>query len=256
MRISDSIALITGGASGLGAAVAHMIIEAGGRAIIADRNAELGAALALELGANGAFAPTDVTDPAAVAAALSLARDRFGRAPSIAVNCAGIAVAQRVLGKDGPMDLDAFRRVVEINLVGTFNVIRLAAAAMASATADEAGERGVIVNTASVAAFEGQIGQSAYSASKGGVAAMTLPIARELARQGIRVMTVAPGMFRTPLLAGLPHEAMRALETQVPFPPRLGHPAEYAMLVKQIIENPYLNGEVIRIDGALRMTPK
>jgi NAD(P)-dependent dehydrogenase (short-subunit alcohol dehydrogenase family) len=256
MRISDSIALITGGASGLGAAVAHMIVEAGGRAIIADRNAELGAALALELGANAAFAPTDVTDPAAVAAALSLARERFGGAPSIAVNCAGIAVAQRVLGKDGPMDLDAFRRVVEINLVGTFNVIRLACAAMASANADEAGERGVIVNTASVAAFEGQIGQAAYSASKGGVAAMTLPIARELARNGIRVVTIAPGIFGTPMLRGLPDEAQASLATQVPFPQRLGDPDEYARLVCFIAETGYMNGEVIRLDGAIRMGPK
>jgi NAD(P)-dependent dehydrogenase (short-subunit alcohol dehydrogenase family) len=255
MQIRGKTALVTGGASGLGAAVARMIVEAGGRAMIADRNSDAGSAMARDLGEGATFFATDVTDSDSAAAAIRQARERFGGL-DIAVNCAGIATAQRVLGKEGPMPLEAFRRVVEVNLIGSFNIIRLAAEAMAANTAAETGERGVIVNTASVAAYEGQIGQAAYSASKGGVVGMTLPIAREMARHGIRVLTIAPGMFRTPLLAGLPTEAMQALEAQVPFPARLGEPPEYAHLVRHIIENPYLNGEVIRLDGALRMTPK
>ena len=208
----------------------------------------------VELGANGVYARTDVADEESTAAAVTLARERFGRL-DIAVSCAGIATAQRILGKKGPMELAAFRRVIEVNLVGAFNVSRLAAEAMAGNEPSEGGERGVIVHTASVAAFDGQIGQCAYSASKGGIVGMTLPMARDLARVGIRVVAIAPGMFDTPLLAGLPAEAITALEKQVPFPPRLGRPTDYAQLVRQVIENGYLNGEVIRLDGALRMTP-
>lgn len=253
MQLPGKTALVTGGASGLGAATARMMVEAGARVVIADRNRDAGERVAAETGA--LFGTTDVTDEASVTAAVELARERYGRL-DIAVSCAGIATAQRTLGRDGPLDLNAFRRVIEVNLIGSFNVARLAAAAMAGNEPGDGGERGVIVNTASIAAFDGQIGQVAYSASKGGVAAMTLPMARDLARHGIRVMTIAPGMFRTPLLAALPAAAMEALEGQVPYPARLGDPDEYAHLVRQIIENSYLNGEVIRLDGALRMGPK
>jgi NAD(P)-dependent dehydrogenase (short-subunit alcohol dehydrogenase family) len=256
MQIAGKTALVSGGASGLGAAVVRAIVGAGGSVVIADRNDSSGIALAGELGPRAVFALTDVTEPESVAAAIGQARELGGGALHIAVSCAGIAAAHRILGKHGAMPLDAFRRVIEVNLIGTFNVLRLAAEAMAENAAEETGERGVIVNTASIAAFEGQIGQSAYAASKGGVAGLTLPAARDLARHGIRVMAVAPGMFRTPLLAGLPKEAIDALEAQVPFPARLGEPPEFAAIVRQIIENPYLNGEVIRLDGALRMTPK
>jgi NAD(P)-dependent dehydrogenase (short-subunit alcohol dehydrogenase family) len=201
------------------------------------------------------FVRTDVTDPASVENAIQVALGEFGGLQGV-VNCAGIAIAERVVGKDGPHALDSFARVVTVNLIGTFNVIRLAGAAMMQGTPTESGERGVIVNTASVAAFEGQIGQAAYSASKGGVAALTLPVAREFARSGIRVMTIAPGLFDTPMLAGLPEEARESLGQQVPFPSRLGRPAEYAALVQHIIENEMLNGEVIRLDGAIRMAPR
>ena len=255
MEVRGATFLVTGGGSGLGAATAELLAEAGGNVVIADVNAQAGQAVAGRLGERGRFVPTDVTDSDSVQRAVQTALDAFGGLQG-AINCAGIAIAEKVLGRDGPHDLDRFRRVIEVNLVGTFNVIRLAAAAMAQQEPNGEGERGVIVNTASVAAFEGQIGQPAYSASKGGVVAMTLPIARELARYGIRVVAIAPGIFDTPMMAGLPEPARKSLEQQVPFPPRLGRPREYALLVRHIIENPMLNGEVIRLDGALRMGPR
>jgi NAD(P)-dependent dehydrogenase (short-subunit alcohol dehydrogenase family) len=255
MRIDSCIALITGGASGLGAASARMIVEAGGRAGLADRNGELGEAVAGQLGDHATFISMDVTDPSSVEAAIEHITRRWGRL-NLAMNCAGIGAAARMLGKDGPMPLDQFRRVVEVNLIGSFNVSRLAAAAMSANPAGDDGERGLIIHTASIAAFDGQIGQCAYSASKGGIVGMTLPMARELARQGIRVVTIAPGLFDTPLLAGLPEEARRSLEANIPYPARLGHPSEYAQLAGQIIENRYLNGEVIRLDASLRMGPR
>lgn len=255
MKIQDKIAVITGGASGLGAASAWMILEAGGKAVIVDLNRDLGEALQAELGERSLFVTADVADPEQMEAAVRAALDRFGGIHFL-INCAGTGDAGRVVGKDGPMPLDRFTRIVRINLIGTFNSLRLAAAAMMSNEPDEEGERGVIVNTASVAAFEGQIGQAAYSASKGGIVGMTLPIAREFARYGIRVMTIAPGLFDTPLLAGLPVAARQSLGESVPFPARLGRPSEYAMLARHIIENPMLNGEVVRLDGAIRMAPK
>jgi NAD(P)-dependent dehydrogenase (short-subunit alcohol dehydrogenase family) len=255
MKIDGKTFLVTGGASGLGGATARMVCGAGGRAVILDVNAEAGAAMAAELGASAHFVKTDVSSEADVQKAVAAATERFGGLHGV-VNAAGIGVAEKVLGKNGPHPLDAFERVIRINLVGTFNVIRLAAAAMAAGPATDTGERGVIVNTASVAAFEGQIGQAAYSASKGGIAALTLPVARELARSGIRVVTIAPGIFDTPLLAGLPEPARVSLGQQVPFPSRLGRPDEYAALVRHIVENEMLNGEVIRLDGALRMAPR
>jgi NAD(P)-dependent dehydrogenase (short-subunit alcohol dehydrogenase family) len=254
MRIEGSSFLVTGGASGLGGATARMIAEAGGFVTIADVNAEAGAATARAIGERARFVRTDVTDEASVRAAVDAAQERG--ALRGAVNAAGIAIAEKVLGKTGPHPLDAFARVIGVNLIGTFNVLRLAAAAMAAAEPSAGGERGVIVNTASVAAFEGQIGQIAYSASKGGVVGLTLPAARELARSGIRVMTIAPGIFDTPLLAGLPEPARISLGQQVPFPSRLGRPDEYAALARHIIENEMLNGEVIRLDGAIRMAPR
>ncbi|QBS37390.1 3-hydroxyacyl-CoA dehydrogenase [Thermaerobacter sp. FW80] len=255
MEVQGATFLVTGGGSGLGAATAELLAEVGGRVVIADINRPAGEAVAARLGERGRFVPTDVTDAESVQQAVRTAVDAFGGLHGV-VNCAGIAIAEKVLGREGPHDLDRFRRVIEVNLVGTFNVIRLAAAVMAQQEPNAEGERGVIVNTASVAAFDGQIGQPAYSASKGGVAAMTLPIARELARHGIRVVAIAPGIFDTPMMAGLPEPARKSLEQQVPFPPRLGRPREYAMLVRHIVENPMLNGEVIRLDGALRMGPR
>ncbi len=255
MRIEGRTFLVTGGASGLGGAAARMLIGAGGNVAILDLNAETGARAARELGAKAFFARTDVTSEADVKGALAATTERFGGLHG-AVNAAGIGVAEKVLGKAGPHPLELFEKTIRINLVGTFNVIRLAAAAMAAGEPTETGERGVIVSTASVAAFDGQIGQAAYSASKGGIVGMTLPIARELARNGIRVMTIAPGIFDTPLLAGLPEPARLSLGQQVPFPSRLGRPDEYAALVRHIVENEMLNGEVIRLDGALRMAPK
>jgi NAD(P)-dependent dehydrogenase (short-subunit alcohol dehydrogenase family) len=255
MKIAGSTFLITGGASGLGGATARMLAGAGGNVVILDVNAEAGERMARELGARAAFVPTDVAREEDVKKAVATARERFGGLQGV-VNAAGIGTAEKVLGKSGPHPLDLFERTIRINLVGTFNVIRLAAAAMAAGPPGPTGERGVIVNTASVAAFEGQIGQAAYSASKGGIVGMTLPIARELARSGIRVMTIAPGIFDTPLLAGLPEAARVSLGQQVPFPSRLGRPDEYAALVRHIVENEMLNGEVIRLDGALRMAPK
>jgi NAD(P)-dependent dehydrogenase (short-subunit alcohol dehydrogenase family) len=255
MQIYDHTFLISGGSSGLGAACVRMLAGAGGNVVIADLNREAGEKLAADLGRRARFVHTNVTEEASVQNAVAAAAQAFGRLQG-AVGCAGIAVAERVLGKSGPHDLAAFSRVIGVNLIGAFNVTRLAAAAIANAPPGPDGERGVIVNTASVAAFEGQIGQAAYSASKGGVASMTLPIARELARLGIRVLAVAPGIFDTPLLAGLPEPARQSLGQQVPFPSRLGRPEEFAALVRHLIENPMLNGTVVRLDGALRMAPK
>jgi len=255
MQIAGRTFLITGGASGLGAATARQLAAAGGNAVICDVNAGAGAKLAAELGARGLFAAADVTDEPQVAQAIAAARGKFGALHG-AVNCAGIAPAERILGKSGPHRLDAFRRAIEINLIGTFNVLRLAAQAMERNAPDTGGERGIIVNTASVAAFDGQIGQAAYSASKAGVAGLTLPAARELARFGIRVMTIAPGIFETPMVAAFTPELKQSLAAQVPFPPRLGRPDEYAALVEHIIVNAMLNGEVIRLDGAVRMAAK
>ncbi len=247
--------LISGGGSGLGAATAQRLVEAGGNVVLADVNPAAGEATAAALGMFARFAPTDVTSEAAVQAAVDLARAEFGGLHG-AVCCAGIASVEKTYGKRGAHPLELFERVIRINLLGTFNVIRLCAAAMADNEPLESGERGVIVNTASVAAFDGQVGQAAYSASKGGIVGMTLPIARDLAPLGIRVVTIAPGIFETPLLAGLPEAARQSLGQQVPFPSRLGRPAEFAALVAHIVENQMLNGEVIRLDGAIRMAPK
>lgn len=255
MQVENKGVLISGGASGLGAACARLLHQAGAKVVIADLNNETGDALAAELGDSALFVKTNVTDEESVQAAVKAAVDTFGNL-SITINCAGIGPAERVLGKNGPGSLALFTKVIQVNLIGTFNTIRLASAAMATNTPNEGGERGVIINTASVAAFDGQIGQAAYSASKGGIVGMTLPIARELARYGIRVMTIAPGIFDTPLLGTLPESTRQSLGQQVPFPPRLGRPDEYATLAKHIIENEMLNGEVIRLDGAIRMQPR
>lgn len=256
MKIQGSTFLVTGGSSGLGAATAQRLAAAGANVLVADLNSEAGEALAAGLGNNARFAKTDVASAEEVQGAVDTAVATFGGLHG-AVNCAGIAIASKVIGRDGsPHDLEAFRKVIQVNLIGTFNVIRLAAAVMVTAEPNAAGERGVIINTASVAAFDGQMGQAAYSASKGGVVGMTLPIARDLARSGIRVVTIAPGLFETPMLAGLPEKARISLAEQVPFPSRLGHPDEYAALAQHIIENEMLNGEVIRLDGAIRMAPR
>lgn len=255
MELKGSVALVTGGASGLGEACVRRLVAGGASVIIADINADRGQSLAAELGANAGFAKTNVANEEDAQQAVKQAVDSFGRL-NILINCAGIGAAKRVLGKEGPMALAHFARTIEVNLIGTFNMIRLAAVALAQTEPNAGGERGVIINTASVAAFDGQIGQAAYSASKGGIVGMTLPIAREFARQGIRVMTIAPGLFDTPLLAGLPEAARISLSSQVPFPSRLGQPAEYAALAQHIIENEMLNGEVIRLDGAIRMAPQ
>jgi len=255
MKIQDKTFLITGGASGLGAATARMIVGNGGRVVLADLNIEAGAAHVADLGEASRFIQTDVTEEASAQRAVRKALDDFGGLHGL-VCCAGIAPGEKVLGKDGPHVLASFSRAVQINLVGSFNMIRLAAEAMRGNDPDEEGERGVVVCTASVAAFDGQIGQAAYAASKAGVVGMTLPIARELARYGIRVMTIAPGIFETPMLMGMPPQVQASLGAQVPFPSRLGRPREYAQLVQSIIENPMLNGEVIRLDGAIRMTAK
>lgn len=255
MKIAGSTFLVTGSASGLGAATAQRLVGDGGNVIIADLNAELGVQVAEQLGKHAHFVQTDVASEASMSAAVEEAVSRFGALHG-AVNCAGIAIAERTLGKHGAHNLATFSRVIQINLIGTFNVIRLAAAAIARNDPGESGERGVLINTASVAAFDGQIGQVAYSASKAGVAGMTLPIARDLSVMGIRVVTIAPGVFDTSMLAGLPEAARQSLGQQVPFPSRLGRPAEYAALAAHIIENQMLNGEVIRLDGAIRMAPK
>jgi NAD(P)-dependent dehydrogenase (short-subunit alcohol dehydrogenase family) len=255
MNIPGSTFLVSGGGSGLGAACVRMLASGGANVIIADVNRETGQKLADELGSKARFVPTDVTSETDVQNAVNTAVSTFGSLHG-AITCAGIAVAEKVLGKSAPHPLGSFTKVIQVNLIGTFNVIRLAAAAMATGTPAPNGERGVIVTTASVAAFDGQIGQVAYSASKGGVVAMTLPIARELARFGIRIVAIAPGIFDTPLLAGLPEPARQSLAQQVPFPTRLGRPDEFAALAQHIIENEMLNGEVIRLDGAMRMAAK
>ena len=253
MQIKDSVFLVTGGASGLGAASARMAAQNGAKVVIADMQAEAGAKLAAEIGAR--FVKCDVSSEADGQAAVACALKEFGGL-HVLVNCAGIATAERTLGKEAPHALASFVRIINVNLIGTFNMIRLAADAMAKAVPNASGERGVIINTASVAAFDGQIGQAAYAASKGGIVAMTLPVARDLSRSGIRVCTIAPGIFETPMLAGLPKEAQDSLGKQVPFPSRLGRPAEYAQLVRSIVEIEMLNAETIRLDGAIRMAPK
>ncbi len=255
MDIANKGVFISGGASGLGAACARLLVQSGAKVLIADMNSETGTALASELGDAARFVQANVTDEESVQNAVQTAVKEFGGL-HIAINCAGIGVAERVLGKNGPGSLASFTKVIQVNLIGMFNTIRLTAAAMANNEPNAGGERGVIINTASVAAFDGQIGQAAYSASKGGIVGMTLPIARELARHGIRVMTIAPGIFDTPLLGTLPEPARISLGQQVPFPPRLGKPSEYAALAKHIIENEMLNGETIRLDGAIRMQPR
>ena len=254
MQLEGSVALVTGGASGLGRASVEALVAGGAKAVICDLPKSPGEAVAAELGDSVAFAPTDVTDPEEVQAAVDLASERFGGL-HIAVNCAGIGWAQRTVSRSGPHDLKVFDLVIRVNLIGTFNVIRLAAQQMSSQE-PRGEERGVVVNTASVAAYDGQIGQAAYSASKGGVVAMTLPVARDLAARLIRVVTIAPGTFDTPMLALLPEEARQALADQIPHPRRLGKPSEFAALVQHIVENPALNGETLRLDGALRMPPK
>ncbi|MBN9463621.1 MAG: 3-hydroxyacyl-CoA dehydrogenase [Burkholderiales bacterium] len=254
MKVTDNVVLVTGGASGLGGATARMIAADGGKVLIADLNADLGQKLAAELGASARFVRCDVTSEADAKAAVQAAQ-AMGQLVGL-VNCAGIGIAAKTVGKDGPHPLELFNRVIGINLVGTFNMIRIAAAAMTGNTPNEEGERGVVVNTASVAAFDGQIGQAAYSASKGGIVGMTLPIARDLSRDGVRVVTIAPGLFLTPLMDSLPKEVQDSLGRQVPFPPRLGRPDEYAQMVRHIFANIMLNGETIRLDGAIRMAPK
>jgi len=253
MDVQGVGALVAGGASGLGEATARALAAAGAQVTVADLNAEKGAALAAEIGAR--FVAADVTDPDAVSEAIrSAAEPQMGL--RVSVCCAGIGWAERVAHKGGPHNLEYFTKVIGVNLIGTFNVLRLAAAAIGENEPDGEGERGVCVNTASIAAFDGQIGQVAYAASKGGIAGMTLPAARDMAGRGIRVMTIAPGLFDTPLLAALPEEARTALGAGIPFPSRLGRPEEYARLVLEIVANPMLNGETIRLDGALRMPPR
>jgi len=252
MDIQGNVFIVTGGASGLGAGTARMLAAAGGKVVIADLNDAAGQALAQELG--GQFVKCDVSLEADGQAAVEAAQ-KLGRLAGL-VNCAGIAVASKTVGKNGPHPLDAFEKTIRVNLIGTFNMTRLAAAAMVQNTPDAEGERGVIINTASVAAFDGQIGQAAYAASKGGVVGMTLAIARDLARDGVRCMTIAPGLFETPMLMSMPQEVQDALGKMVPFPPRLGRPTEYAKLAQAIIGNTMMNGEVIRLDGAIRMQPK
>jgi NAD(P)-dependent dehydrogenase (short-subunit alcohol dehydrogenase family) len=253
MQIQGSSFIVTGGASGLGEGTVRMLAANGGRVIIADVQVEKGEALAKELGAR--FVKCDVTSEADGKAAVDAAVAAHGTLNGL-VNCAGIALAERTTGKNGPHALASFARVITINLIGTFNMIRLAAVAMARATPSAIGERGVIINTASVAAYDGQIGQAAYAASKGGVVGLTLPVARDLSRDGIRVCTIAPGIFETPMLLGLSPEVQESLAKSIPFPQRLGKPSDYAMLARQIIENEMLNGETIRLDGAIRMAPK
>jgi NAD(P)-dependent dehydrogenase (short-subunit alcohol dehydrogenase family) len=255
MKVAGTVALVTGGASGLGEATVRTLVAAGGKAVILDRPQSNGEELAKSLGGNAAFAPADVTISEQVQAAVQKAIDTFGTV-HVAVNCAGVGAAMKTVSRQGPMPLEIFTKVIEINLIGTFNVIRLAAAQMVNNEPNDEGERGVLVNTASVAAFDGQIGQAAYSASKGGVVGMTLPIARDLASVGIRCCTIAPGTFDTPMLAMLPEPQRQALAAQIPFPSRLGKPEEFAALAKHIVENAVLNGETIRLDGALRMPPK
>jgi NAD(P)-dependent dehydrogenase (short-subunit alcohol dehydrogenase family) len=253
MHIQDKVFMVSGAASGLGAATARMLARAGARLMLVDLNAEALKAQASELEAG--YAVADITQADAAQAAVDMAMSSFGELHGL-VNCAGVVAGEKILGKQGAHGLDSFSRIININLIGTFNLLRLAAEAIAKSTANAEGERGVIINTASVAAFDGQVGQAAYAASKGAVASLTLPAARELARYGIRVMTIAPGIFETPMMAGMSDEVRAALSADVPFPPRLGKPEEYAALVRHIIENSMLNGEVIRLDGALRMAAR
>ena len=254
MQIKDNVFVVTGGASGLGAATARMIVAGGGKVVLVDVNEQAGTAMEAELGSYARFVQTDVTSDESARNAFAVATS-MGQLRGL-VNCAGVAPAEKVVGKEGAHKLDSFTRTISINLIGSFNMIRLAAEIMSASAPDETGERGVIVSTASVAAFDGQLGQAAYAASKGGVVAMTLPIARELARAGIRVMTIAPGIMETPMLMGMPPEVQDALGKMVPFPSRMGKPSEYAALVQHIFANQYLNGEVIRMDGAIRMAAK
>lgn len=255
MQMQDSVFVVTGGVSGLGAATARMIVSCGGKVVLADVNQSAGDAVKAELGASAHFIQTDITNEDSAKACINVAVSTFGGLHGL-VNCAGIAPAERVVGREGPHRLRTFTQVINVNLIGTFNMVRLAADAMSIRQPNVEGERGVIINTASAAAFDGQIGQAAYASSKGGVVALTLPLARELARSGIRVVTIAPGLFETPMLLGLPQEVQDSLGKAVPFPPRLGRPTEYAAMVRHIVENLYLNGEVIRLDGGIRMTAK
>lgn len=255
MNTQGNTFIVTGGASGLGEACVRALHRAGANVVIADLNAELGEQLAAEFGERAAFQRTNVAEEADALAVVALAEARFGGVQGL-VNCAGIGNAAKVLGKDGPQPLAEFVRSIQVNLVGTFNMIRVVAAAMSQGEAQADGERGVIINTASVAAYEGQIGQAAYAASKGGIVSMTLPIARELARNGIRVMTIAPGLFMTPMMRGLPAEVQKSLGDNTPFPQRLGEPEEFAKLVLSIVDNVMLNGETIRLDGAVRLAPR
>lgn len=254
MQIEDKVFVVTGGGSGLGAATARALVQRGGKVLLADVNEAAGTAVAAELGSQARFMPTDVTQDDSARAAFAAAAE-LGELRGL-INCAGVAPAEKVVGRNGAHSLDGFARTIQINLVGSFNMLRLAAEAIARQDALEDGERGIIINTASVAAFDGQIGQAGYAASKGGIVALTLPVARELARSGIRVMVIAPGIMETPMLMGMPQEVQDALGQMVPFPSRLGKPAEYAALVEHIIGNRYLNGEVIRLDGSIRMAAK
>lgn len=255
MQVKDRGFIVTGGASGLGAATARRLVQSGAAVLLADQNLDAAVAVARELGPRALAARTDVSSAFDVEAAIQAFHQSFGNLHGV-INCAGIAPAEKVLGRNGPHSLETFLRIVQINLIGTFNVLRLAAEQIAQNDADDDGARGVIINTASVAAFDGQIGQAGYAASKGGVVAMTLPIARELARVGIRVVTVAPGIMETPMITAMPSEVQHALGQMVPFPSRPGQPDEFARLVLHIVENNYINGEVIRLDGAIRMAPK
>ncbi len=255
MEIKGKVFVVTGAGSGLGAASARALVAAGGRVVLADLNREAGEKLAAEFGDNARFVETDVANEASAVNAVQTAISAFGGVHGL-VNCAGVAPAEKVVGREGPHKLESFARTININLIGTFNMIRLAADAMMKGEPDAGGERGVIVNTASVAAFEGQLGQAAYAASKGGIVALTLPVARELAKSGIRCVTIAPGIMETPMLLGMPAEVQESLGKMVPFPSRMGKPAEFAGLVRHIVENAYLNGEVIRLDGAIRMGGK
>ena len=255
MQIKDKVFLVTGAGSGLGAATARNLAEGGAKVVLLDLNREAGEKVAAELGANARFVETDVASESSAVNAVQAAISAFGAIHGL-VNCAGVAPAEKVVGKEGPHKLESFTRTININLIGTFNMLRLAAEAMLKNAPDEGGERGVIVNTASVAAFEGQLGQAAYAASKGAIVALTLPVAREFARSGIRCLTIAPGIMETPMLLGMPAEVQESLNKMVPFPTRMGKPSEYAALVRHIAENSYLNGEVIRLDGAIRMAPR